>query len=320
MSSKITPTVEGGLLTAIAVILGLASTYLPVIGFFVDFFCAVPIVILTVRQGAAKGALALVASFLILAMFIGPLLAMRIALSFGICGLVLGYCISKNFSTVKCFIATLITAFLAQVLSIAILTFVMGINVFEMEFSEVRTMFEETFQMYENIGVDKQALDEMRGQVDATLKLMAYLMPFILALMGLINALTCYLTSKWIFAKLRMKFIEPLPPFATWKFPKVLLYVVAFSTIGIYWGSTREWTLLYTISINVQFIAMILAFVQGLAVLSAVADYFSMAKIGRIIIFIIIVLNMLFIEIVAFTGLFDMIFDYRKKLEKKTET
>ena len=316
MSSRITPTVEGGLLTAVAVILGLASTYLPILGFFIDFFCAVPIVILTVRQGVAKGVLVSAASFLILAMFIGPLLAMRIALSFGICGIVLGFCVSKNFDTVKCFTATLITSFIAQVIAIAILTFVMGINIFETEFSSVQQVFDESFKMYEVAGMDKQTLDQLRGQVAATMELMKYLAPFMLFLMGLINALTCYLTSKWIFAKLRMKFVAPLPNFKEWNFPKVLLYIVAFSTLGIYWGSTREWTILYTVSLNVQFVAMILAFIQGLAVLSATADYFNMSKFWRRLIFIVIIFNLLLIEIVSFTGLFDMIFDYRKRLVK----
>ena len=318
MTSRITPTVEGGLLTAIAVILGLASVYLPILGLFVEFFCAVPIVVLTVRQGAAKGALALIASFLILAMFIGPLLAMRNALSFGICGLVLGYCIEKNFSAVKCFIATLITAFLAQVATIAILMFVMGINVPEIEATTVKETFDETFKLYETMGVDKQTLEQLRGQFDATLELMKYLMPFILALMGLINAVICYLTSKWIFAKLRMKFIEPLPPFAEWKFPKVFLYIVAFSAIGVYWGATREWMTLYTISVNVAFVSTGIGFLQGLAVLSAVADSFNVSKFWRRLLFIVIIFNMLFIEIVAFTGLFDMIFDYRKRLNKSS--
>lgn len=316
MESRVTPTIEGGLLTAIAVILGLTSVYLPIIGIIIEFFCAVPIVVLTVRQGVAKGALALVASFLILTMFIGPLLAMRIALSFGICGLVLGFCIAKNFNAVKCFVPTLITAFFSQVIAIAILFFVMGINVMDVSMSSVKEMFDETFRIYALFGMDQQLLDQLREQVDAVLKVLKYLMPFFLALMGLINALACYLTSKWIFAKLRMKFVEPMPKFAEWRFPKVLLYIVAFSTIGIYWGSTREWTVLYTLSINVQFISMIIAFIQGLSVLSATSDHFNMSKFWRRLLFIVIIFNLWLIQIVAFTGLFDMIFDYRNRFAK----
>lgn len=313
MNSRITPTVEGGLLTAIAVILGLASIYLPILGLFVEFFCAVPIVILTVRQGAGKGFLSLVASFLILTMFVGPLLSMRIALSFGICGLVLGYCIEKNFGTVKCFIATFVTAFFAQIVAIAILTFVMGVNVMETELSSVQEMFDESFKMYETMGMDKQSIDEIRAQVAPTLELMSYLMPFLLAIMGLLNAVTCYLTSKWIFAKLRIKFVEPLPPFAEWRFPRIFLYLVAFSAIGVYWGATREWMLLYTVAVNVSFFATGIGFIQGLAVLSATADRFNVSKFWRRLLFIVIIFNMFFIELVSFTGLFDMVFDYRKK-------
>lgn len=317
MESKVTPTVEGGLLTAVAVVLGLASVYLPLVGLFIEFFCAVPIVVLTVRQGIAKGALALIASFLILTMFIGPLLAMRIALSFGICGLLLGYCIKKNLSAVKCFVATLITSFFAQVIAIAILTFVMGINLMEIEMSSVKEMFDETFRIYEIAGMDKQVLNQLRGQVDATLAFMKYLMPFLLFLMGLINALACYITSKWVFAKLRMKFVEPMPKFAEWRFPKSILYIVAFSAIGVYWGATREWITLYTISVNIAFVSTGIGFLQGLSVLSATADDFNISKFWRRLFFIVIILNMLLIEIVAFTGLFDMAFDYRKKFSKK---
>ena len=317
MESRITPTVEGGLLTAIAVILGLAATYLPLLGLFVEFFCAVPIVILTVRQGIGKGFLALAASFLILTMFVGSLFSIRIALNEGICGLVLGYCIGKNFSAAKCFVATFITAFFAQIVSVAILAFVMGINLMETEISAVRESFDQSFKMYETMGVDKQAIDDMRAKVEPTLQLMMYLMPFLLAMMALINAVTCYLTSKWIFAKLWLKFVEPLPPFAEWRFPKVFLYIVAFSAIGVYWGSTREWILLYTIAVNFSFFSTGIGFLQGLAVLSAAADHFNISKLFRWIFFIFLCMNMFFITIISFTGLFDMIFDYRKKFFDK---
>ena len=312
MENKISPTVEGGLLTAITVILGLASTFLPVVGVVVEFFCAVPIVILTVRQGFKKGFLALIASFLILSMFIGPLLSMRIALSFGICGLVLGYCIEKNFSTVKCFLATFATAFVAQIFAVAILTFAMGINLMEVELAAVQESFEEIFKMYEAAGISPQDIQKIKEQVQPALKLVSYLMPLILALMGLMNAAICYLTSKLIFPKLRMKFIEPLPNFAAWKFPKFFAYILAFAGLGLYWGASRDWNLIYIISINTFYIVGFICLIQGFAVLSAIADIYNISKFWRRIFFVLIIFNQLMIDVVALTGLIDMIFDFRK--------
>ena len=312
MESKISPTVEGGLLTAITVILGLASTFLPVIGLFLEFFCAVPIVILTVRQGTKKGFLALIASFLILTMFIGPLLSMRIALSFGICGLTLGYCVKKNFSTIKCFLVTFSTAIIAQVIAIAILTFAMGINLMETEIASVRESFEEVFKMYESAGIPQQEIEQIKAQVEPALKTLSYLMPLILTLLALVNSAICYVTSGWIFKKLRMKFIEPLPNFAAWRFPKIFLYIAAFASIGLYWGGTRDWDLIYTISINAAYITGIVFLIQGFSVLSAIADIYNVSTFWRRVFFILIIFNKLLITVVTVTGFMDMIFDFRK--------
>lgn len=313
MSGKVSPVVEGGLLTAIAVILGLASVYLPVFGVFVEFFCAVPIVVLTVRQGAQKGALSLVASFLLLTMFVGPILSMRIALSFGICGLVLGFCVAKGFSAVRCFVAALIISFVAQFIAVGILSAAMEINFMDTEISAVREAFDESLKMYEEMGVDQKALEQIREQITPTLELLKFLLPTILFFMALLNAVACYLTAQWIFKKLRLKFVEPMPNFAEWRFPKIFLYVTAFAILGVYWGSTRGWELLYTISVNATFLTMSAGFLQGLAVLSYVAERHNVSTWLRRVIFVIIILNGLLIEIVAFTGIFDMIFDYRTR-------
>lgn len=316
MESKISPTIEGGLLTAVTVILGLMATFLPIVGVFVEFFCAVPIVVLTVRQGASKGFVALIASFLILLMFIGPVLAMRIALSFGICGLVLGYCVAKNFDAVKAFLATFATAIFAQVIAVAILTFAMGINLMETELSAVQEMFEETFKAYEEAGVSPQDMATIRAQTAEALNLVSYLLPLILALMALMDSAICYVTSKWIFQKLRMKFIEPLPPFKNWQFPKIYAYVVAFAGLGIYWGETRSWELIYTVSVNAFYIAGLICLIQGFAVLSAIADIYNVSKFWRRIFFVLIIFNKLMIDVVAITGLIDMFLNFRK-LENK---
>ncbi len=312
MRNNITPTVEGGLLTAIAVVLGLASVYVPVFGVVIEFFLAVPIVVLTVRQGVGKGFMSVGVSFLLLSMFVGPLLSSRIALSFGICGLVLGFCILKNFDAVKCFLSTLVAAFVAQIIAVAILTAFMGINVMETQLDMVKESFDQSFRMYESMGIEKAEIDEARDRVEPTLKLLSYLMPVLLLCMALINTVACWLTAHWIFPKLRLK-IPELPAFKYWKFPQVFMYIAAFSLIGLYWGGTREITLLYEISVNCLVFAMVVGVIQGFSLMSFFADRHNVSKFMRRLIFLILILNMMLLEIVAFTGLFDMIFDYRKR-------
>lgn len=318
MNSKVAPLIESGLMAAITAILSMAATYLPVVGMFIEFFCPLPIVVLTVRRGLKFGAAAVVVSFLMLLMFMGPILAVRITMMFGLSGLMLGYCLQRGLSAIKCLIPTVIVAFAAQIVSVLMLTIVLGIDVVGQDVELLRESFNESFQIYESLGVDPATIEQTKLAVEPLIQLIAALTPVFLFLTALLNVIVSYLISKIIFRKLNMKFAESLPPFAQWRFPIAFLYLAAFSALGLYWGETRQIAPLYFISINGIFFAGLIGFIQGLSLLSFVADKYNISKFVRRIVVVILILNLMLLQIVAFTGLFDMIFDYRKHLKNKT--
>ena len=315
-NSNITPTVESGLVIAIAVILGLASTYLPVIGMFVDFFWALPFAVLSVRLGIQRATYALMATIILLSLFIGPVLTIRLALSFGFTGLALGYALQKNFNAVKVFIFTLMVSFAAQIIAMMILLFVMDINFLETQISMVKESFEQTFALYETIGVDQAEIDQAKSQVEPAIATLSLLMPTLLLLMALINTVICFYTAKWIFPKIGLQ-ISEFPPFSTWRFPVAFFYLMVLALLGLYWGGTRNLSLLYTVSVNANILSLFVGFIQGLSVLSFAANKFDVSKLVRRLIFIVIILNFMLFQIVAFTGLFDMFFDYRRRFSDR---
>ena len=256
MGRNVTPTIEGGLLVAITVILGLVTVYVPLLGMLVEFFCAVPLAVLTARQGAGKGLTALVVTFILLSMLISPLLAIRLALSCCICGVVLGWCVRKNFNAVKIFLTTLIVASAAQVLSLWLLTVAMDVNLIEEQIQMVRESFDESFKLYEEMGIDKEEIRLAKKQVEPALQTLAFLMPTLILFSALINAVAAYLTAQWIFPKLQMK-IPTLPTFAEWKFPALFMYTAIIGGLGMYWGFTRGWTEIYEVALNMLIISAI---------------------------------------------------------------
>ena len=312
MGRSITPTIEGGLLVAITVILGLVAVYVPIIGMFFEFFCATPLAVLTARQGTGKGLSALVVTFILLSMLISPVLAMRLVLSFGICGVVLGWCVRKNFDAVRIFFMTLVVASAAQVVTLGLLIAVMDVDLIETQIEVVRESFNESFKLYEEMGVAPAQIDEAKGQVEPALQMLAFLMPTILMLTALINAVAVYLTVQWIFPKLQMK-MPKLPPFAQWKLPSLFFYTAIIGGLGLYWGFTRGWTGIYEIALNLLIVSLIIGLIQGLALLSFIFDRYKFSKLVRRILYVILILNMFLLQIVAITGLLDMLFDYRKK-------
>ena len=318
MQKSITPTIEGGLLVAITVILGLVTVYVPLIGTFLEFFCAVPLAVLTARQGAGKGLTALVVAFILLSMLISPLLAIRLVLSFGICGVALGWCVRKNYDAVRIFFTTLVAASAGQVVSILLLIIIMDVNIIEMQVEMVRESFNESFALYEDLGVEKERIDEAKGQVEPALQAMVYLMPTVIMLTALINAVAAYLTAHWIFPKLQMK-IPTLPPFAQWKLPSLFFYTAIIGGLGLYWGFTRGWTEIYETSLNMLILSGIIGALQGFSLLSFIFDRYKISKFMRRFFYVITILNMFLLQIVAITGLLDMLFDYRKKFFDRRE-
>ena len=316
MKNKITPLVEGGLLAAVTAILGLATTFLPIVGVIVEFFCPIPIVILTVRQGVKVGLAATFAAFLLTLMFVGPVLAVRLALPFSLCGVVLGQCLRLGFGAVKCFVPTLIMGFAAQIVMLIMFMAVLGVDLIGENMQMIREAFDKSFKFYEGMGVDPAALAPMKAVVEPIARLIGLLTPVILFFVALINTAGTYVLTKIIFRKLHMKFAAPLPPFAQWRFPVAVLYTAAFAAIGIYWGEKLSEGGLYFVSMNALLIALIIGFIQGLSLLSFMADKYKISKFVRRMFFVVLILNLFFLQIVAFTGLFDIIFDYRKRLRK----
>lgn len=312
MRKSVTPTIEGGLLVAITVILGLVTVYIPLIGMLVEFFCAVPLAVLTTRQGTGKGLTALFVSFLLLAMLISPIPAIRLALGFGVCGVALGWCVRKNFGAVRIFFTVLVVASAAQVFSLGFLIAVMDVNLIDMQIEMLRESFAESFAMYESLGVDPQRISEGKAQVEPALQTLAFLMPTLIMLTALINSIAVWLTAHWIFPKLQLK-IPTLPPFAQWRFPVLFLYTAIIGGLGMYWGVTRGWTEIQEISLNLTVVSMLIGLLQGLALLSSVFDRYKISTFVRRLIYVILILNMFLLQLVAITGLIDMIFDYRKK-------
>lgn len=315
MGKSVTPMVEGGLLVAITIILGLVAVFLPLFGILVEFFCAVPLAVLTTRQGVGKGLTALFVAFILLSMLISPLPAIRLTLSYGICGVVFGWCLRKNFGAVRIFFTLMVVASAAQFVTLALLIVLLDVNLIETQIEMIRESFAESFAMYESLGVEPERIAEAKGQVEPALQTLALLMPSLMMMTALANSTATWLTAHWIFPKLQMK-VPTLPPFAEWRFPVLFLYTAIIGGLSMYWGITRGWTGIQEIALNLTLVSMLIGLIQGLALLSATFDRYKVSKLIRRLFYALLILNFFLLQLVAITGLMDMVFDYRKRFFK----
>ena len=99
--NRVRPMVEGGILAAVAILFALISVYVPFIGVFVDLIWPVPIILLGVRNGYKWSIMATLVAGVLIAILLGPLRAVGVAIGFGLIGITLGHAFRKNYSPVK---------------------------------------------------------------------------------------------------------------------------------------------------------------------------------------------------------------------------
>ncbi len=309
---NITPTVEGGLLAAISVILGIMAVYLPILGMAALLLWPLPVAVLTARQGLGKGIMVLFVTAVLMALLIEPMLSARLAVSFGPVGLVLGELIRRGWKSAWIFPATMAVSFLAKGLAVGLVFLIADINVMDMQLSLLRESFDESFAMYETMGVDQRTIDEAKAGVEPALELVSKLMPLVLLILAAMDTTACYFMTCRVLRRIGMD-APSFPPFSEWRLPSVFLYILGFSMVGLYWGGTREITWLYQISLNLDLAAMGAGVVQGISLLWYTAEHYRVSKLLRYVLLFILLTNGILLQILAFTGLFDMLFDYRRR-------
>ena len=168
-SHRITPLTESGLLSALTVILALAAVYLPVVGVVASLVWAIPVTVLVVRHGLRWGAMAVLVSGVIMALLIEPTISLRMVLSFGPTGLVLGYAFRRRWSGAQAFGTTLVASVAGKLLTFGLLFLLTSVNPLNMQMDVMQQSFDETFAVYEQMGMDKAAIEASRAQVQEAL-------------------------------------------------------------------------------------------------------------------------------------------------------
>ena len=316
-NARLTPLTESGILAAIAVLLGLMGTFLPVVGVLAVLLWALPFLVLVVRQGLRYGMTAAVAASLVLALFTGPALSLRMFVAFAPTGLALGFCFVRGFSGVRTFLTGLAASVAGKLLGLLLLAVLMGVNPWQMQLDGMTEAFSASLSVYESMGMTPTELARVKGELDGALTLLARLAPLVVLMMGLCDTVVLYAISPRVLARLGVTLPQRLPPFSMWRLPSAFFYLFALSLIGLYWGRTHDLPELYTLAINANMIAMFAGGIGGLSLLSALCTHFHVSRFLRIFLYLFVLLNGLFLQILAFTGLIDMLFDYRGRLARR---
>ncbi len=313
---RVKPMVEGGILAAIAVAMSLISMYVPIIGSFMALILPLPIIVLVVRHGVRWGIMSTIIAGVLISMLISPLQAISIVVVCGFIGVVLGYTYRKGYSAVRCLTIGSVSAVASILVVFAVSLLLINVNPMNIQMDMMQQAFEESLAVYRGSGMSETEIADIAGKFQTGLDTVKQLVPVTVVLAGLFETYINFIVAGVVLRRVGHTNIVIMPPFKEWKLPWGIVYIYAFSLIGMYWGSSHEIQVLLQTSMNFNMFASILAFIQGLALLFYTADRYQLSNFLRGIILILILTSGLF-QVVALIGLFDIIFDYRKRFALK---
>lgn len=309
------PIIEGAMLTAITVIMAILGTALPVF-FFLIYILPVPIAINIFRHGLRWGLISIFASSLITGSFFGIYAAFSVLLATLFISPALGIGF-KRFTPAKNLLITMIASVLSLAVTLALAFFLMHINFWQDMQNILDSATQTSMQMYKSMGMADDEITEHMGQVQSMIKLIILSLPAAIILSAIVGGLINFLLTYRLLYRLGARQLRSLAPFAQWRMPIIFLFLFGFSLIGMYWGSTREITLLYNIAFNVNYFSSMFCRLQGLCLLYYILQHFKLPTFTKVLIIIFVIFTP-FLEILMYAGLFDMIFDYRTRFDRRS--
>ncbi|HWR38196.1 MAG TPA: YybS family protein [Patescibacteria group bacterium] len=308
---RVKPMVEGGILTAVAILFALVSTYVPLIGAFVNLIWPVPIILLGVRHGYRWSMLAAVASGFLIALLMHPLHAVTVVVGFGLIGIVLGHAFRKEWSPARALMAGTAASLISKVAVLGIAVAVLGINPLNQQADAMSRAMAQVMEMYRSMGIKEADLAQIETMMRATLELMKVIFPAGLAMAALLDTCLNYWAAKVVLRKLGHS-IPNLPSFSRWVLPRAVIYALAVAMVMIYWGNSRQLEFLSGAGVNLMMLSSVALLVQGLSLFSFFADKYSLSRWVRGILLFLILTSGPISQGLIIAGAFELIFDYRR--------
>ncbi len=305
---NIKPLVESGLLTAITVVLGLISFYMPVAGLVLVFVLPLPIALLGTRHGIRWSIMSTMVTAIFSAILLNPLHAIIMIFSFGISGITMGHCLRSAYPLPKTLLLGAVAAMLSIAAGFLIGLYVMGFNIVDMQAAAVRKAVEWALA---HSRPDGPGAAYYADKIETITKLYLIVYPAGFAISALIFSYINLILAKTVLTRLGHP-VASFPPFKLWTLPGWLVIAYGAALLSTYYGQAKNIVLIYNLGLNLQLVTNTLLLVQGLAGFAYLAGKHSLPRWAAIIIVTLLFSHELLTQLLLLGGLFDLAFDLRK--------
>ncbi|MBT2687258.1 YybS family protein [Bacillus sp. ISL-47] len=304
---------EGAVLLAAFAVLLLISLYVPILGTVSIFFLALPFIMFAAKNNRMSAVVFLTGGVL-LSLIIGSIMAIPLALTFGLTGTVIGDFIREKKGRASSFIAGTLV-FLASLL----LQYAAAVALFNINFIEEGIgLMEESISMSKGMleGMGQNVDDTVMDQFTAGLQMIETLTPSLFVMTAVISVFLIQLVSFPIAKRFGIN-VEGWKPFREMNLPKSILWYYLITIVASFIFNPAEGSYWFLALVNIAFILQLFMIIQGLSFIFFISHLKGFPRAVPIIATVFTFLIPFLLYIVRILGIIDLGFDLRHKLGKK---
>lgn len=290
------------------------SVLMPVVGFLFSIFIPLPILFYRTKLGRHNGILVPLIAIIVIGFFSG--LTVDIFFLSGL--MLLGFALSEMFEKELSVEMTVVTAcgivLGFGLFGILILSIANNMGMVALVSAYVATNLELSLRLYEGIGIPQETIDAIANSLDQIQYVLVRILPSLAAVSTLFVAWTNLVAVRPILERRGLGFPD-FGPLNHWRAPEQLVWGVIGCGLILLLPATG----IRLIGINGLLVLLTVYFFQGIAIVSYFFEKKRLPRFIRVIVYMMIGFQQLFLLIVICIGLFDMWINFRKIGSNKHE-
>lgn len=307
--------VEGAIFAGITTVLGVIYYYTQYLG-IIAMVWPVPVIIVGYRNGLKASILSAMSAGLIVSLLTHPLVGVGLLVGFGLPGILMGYMIQKRMNPYIIIVICGIVLAVTMVGEFLISLKVSGIDLagFIAQFdAAMNGQMDVAMDIYNKLGIPESEMQRIGELFKQTVESIKLIFPSAILLSGLFSAFIDYKLTKLILKRIGYQ-IPDLEKFTLWRLKPPYSYALFGLIVATVAGAYMNIPAFTVIAMNLSTVMMLIFTVLGFSVVLYYAGSYSerhgIPKALKIA--IVCFLLLVFMQLIAYVGIFDMAFNFRK--------
>jgi len=303
---------EGGMLLALYSILLFITINIPFLGMITFFLLPIPFVLVMIKE-TISWSIGFLAVASVLGIIIGTILSLPTVLLTGVMGIVIGYHVKHNKSTIQMFISSVLAFIVGSLLILIATNIILDMNVVDETLTMVEESMETSFDMMDMLG--QNVTDDMKQQMRDSIEMIPMMIPSMLVISSMVMAYIFTLASQPFIKRFSDKVVK-WPLFHELRLPKSILWYYLITLVATFFMNTDDHSYVNMVILNLMFILQLFILLQGFSLVFYISYVKGWRKFVPILITVVSLLNPIFLTIIRILGIIDLGFPFREAITK----